>query len=294
MLRWHLLKINKKKKKRKKITFVKGRLPSVPASWPFDFPGFLFQSKLKFYLTWEICTMYYSPLSWLVPPPHWIHLWISPPVRHMVSLTTSMAMFMFHKANVNNAATVFRKIHVSTSLLKDVSNPVLPSCELYSFLVVYICTFLCVAVEGSWLEGLRWCILIHQFGLNWTFIGYYAESSALGEILPVVRDFCSLYLVRFVPPPSLLLTHEEQAEWGRTFGGVTASEHGSGVKTAALPSLLLSSLLFGQHCPLLNMLWLSNACILTVWDCFCLLYVPLHYATPTCCTLITDCVFREK
>lgn len=135
---------------------------------------------------------------------------------------------MFHKAKLNNTAIVFRKIHVSTSLLKDLSNPVLPSCELYSFLVVYICTFLCVVVEGSRSEGLLWCILFHQFCLNWTFIGYYAESSALGEILPVVRDFCSLYLVRFVPPPSLLLTHEEQAEWGRTFGGVIPSEHGSG------------------------------------------------------------------
>lgn len=118
---------------------------------------------------------------------------------------------MFHKAKINNTAIVLREIHVSTSLLKDLSNPVLPSCELYSFLVVYICTFLCVVVEGSRSEGLLWCILFHQFCLNWTFIGYYAESSALGEILPVVRDFCSLYLVRFVPPPSLLLTHED---WG--------------------------------------------------------------------------------
>lgn len=186
---------------------------------------------------------------------------------------------MFHKTKINNTAIVLWIKHISTSLLEDLSNPVLPSCELYSFLVVYICTFLCVAVEGSWSEGLLWCILFHQFGLNWTFIGYYAESSALGEILPVVRDFCSLYLVRFVPPPSLLLTHEEQAEWGKTFGGVIPSEHGSSERRGT-SSLLLSSLLFGQHCPLLNMMWLSNACILTVWDCFCLLYVPLHYATP--------------
>lgn len=70
--------------------------------------------------------------------------------------------------------------------------------------------------------------VFHQFGLNWTFIGYYAESSALGEILPVVRDFCSLYLVPIVPPPSLLLTHEERAEWGGTFGGGIPSERGSG------------------------------------------------------------------
>lgn len=46
------------------------------------------------------------------------------------------------------------KIHTPTSLLEDLSNPVLPSCELYSFRVVYICTFLCVAVERSWSEGL--------------------------------------------------------------------------------------------------------------------------------------------
>ena len=37
-----------------------------------------------------------------------------------------------------------------------------------------------------------------------------------------------------------------------------------------LPPLLIS-LLCGQHCPLVNMLWLSKACFQTVWDCFCLL-----------------------
>lgn len=102
-----------------------------------------------------------------------------------------------------------KKKHIPISLLKDLSNPVLPSCELYSFHVVYICTFLCVAVERSWLEGLLWCIFFHQFGLNWTFIEYYAESSALGGILPVVRDFCSLYLCTF-RPTSLAATNP----WG--------------------------------------------------------------------------------
>lgn len=90
------------------------------------------------------------------------------------------------------------------------------------------------------------------------------------------------------------------AEEGRTIDGIfildaviehRAEMHRDGEDTT-LPSLL-NPLLSGQHCPLLNMLWLSNACILTVWDCFCLLYVPLHYSTPTCCTLITDCVQRE-
>lgn len=82
------------------------------------------------------------------------------------------------------------------------------------------------------------------------------------------------------------------AEEGRTIDGIfildaviehRAEMHRDGEDTT-LPSLL-NPLLSGQHCPLLNMLWLSNACILTVWDCFCLLYVPLHYSTPTCCTL---------
>lgn len=57
-----------------------------------------------------------------------------------------------------------------------------------------------------------------------------------------------------------------------------------------LPTLHISPF-SRQHCPLLNMLWLSKACILTVG-----LLLPAVCPTalpPTCCTLITDCVKRE-
>lgn len=76
----------------------------------------------------------------------------------------------------------------TTTPVKGCSTPVLPSCELYSFPVISISTFsFCFGISHQ-------CLLFHQFGLNWTFIGYYAVF-CFGEILLVVRDFCSLLLV---------------------------------------------------------------------------------------------------
>lgn len=75
--------------------------------------------------------------------------------------------------------------------------------------------------------------------------------------------------------------------WMQCLNGRSWDYRGGGGGGAVLTlSTLLISLLSGQYCPLVNLLWLSKACIQTVWDCFCLLNVPLHYPTQPCCTLI--------
>lgn len=92
-------------------------------------------------------------------------------------------------------AIMVRNFTSSQHIWKISAPPILPSCEFYSFFVLYIlffcfCVFfwllffwmkmiLMVVVVLDEEEGLLWSILFHQFGLNWTFIGYYAESSAL-------------------------------------------------------------------------------------------------------------------
>lgn len=122
-----------------------------------------------------------------------------------------MANFMFHKAKMNNTATVVKQFHISTTHLKDLSNPVLPSCELYSFLVVYICTFCLCGCFGDRGGGVALMYIIPSIRFELDFYRILCRIFCFGEILPVVRDFCSLSLVSsvcFVPPPSL--THGEQ------------------------------------------------------------------------------------
>lgn len=116
-------------------------------------------------------------------------------------------LLVSHKAKTNNTATVVRNMTFTTHLNSFSSVLILPSCELYSFLVVYIWTF-CFEV----VKGLLLCILFHQFGLNWAFIEilcrvfcfWWNTSSSKRFVFSVT---CIWYV--FVPPP-LLLIHCEQ------------------------------------------------------------------------------------
>lgn len=166
--------------------------------------------------------------------------------------------------------------------MKGFSTPILPSCELYSFLVVYICTFCLFDCFGvlSVVEGLLWCILFHQFGLNWTFLGLLCRVFCFGEILPVVRDFCSLSLCFFcfffVPLPSLLAHGEQRRDelFDGIFAGMQWSDGELGCTEEEQPwhFLLCSSLWSLDN---IAPWWICCDCqrlvFKTVWDCFCLL-----------------------
>lgn len=103
------------------------------------------------------------------------------------------------------------------------STPILPSCELYSFLVVYICTF-CLSdclggVGGSGGVALMYIIPSIRFELD--FYRILCRVFCFGEILPVVRDFCSLSLVSvFVSFHLPLAANTQGADGGVTIVGV--------------------------------------------------------------------------
>ena len=112
------------------------------------------------------------------------------------SQTSGMANFS-SSAKLNNTVAMVKNVTISTTLLKGFSAPILPSCELYSFLVVYICTFCLfdclrvVVVFGG--NALMYIVPSIRFELD--FYRTLCRVFCFGEILPVVRDFCSLSLV---------------------------------------------------------------------------------------------------
>lgn len=118
-----------------------------------------------------------------------------------------------------------------------------------------------------------------------------------GEILPVVRDFCSLSPVSYTFFFSQLLPCRGEQQRKMTivciFTWMQWITHRPEMhKDEAVPTLLtlLISLLAGKHCPLSNMLWLSKACVLTV-GLLLLAVSPTALSQPA--ALLSPIVLRE-
>lgn len=99
---------------------------------------------------------------------------------------------LLHKTNIIHSY----KFHIPATLWKYLSNPFLPSCEFYSFLLPYICTFYLHGCLRVMVEGVA-LMYIPSIRFELDFYRILCRIFCFGEILPVVRDFCSLSPVSY-------------------------------------------------------------------------------------------------
>lgn len=142
MLRWHLLKI-------KEIHVCKRKVNECSSEVTFWFHRLLSLS-IKSDVLLDVGDLHsiLQPSPSRLVPPHTLNT--------LVDLTacTSFDVTDYNKHGQAHVSQTMRLLcletsTIPTSLSKDLSNPVLPSCELYSFHVVYICTLsLCGCWEG--------------------------------------------------------------------------------------------------------------------------------------------------
>lgn len=231
---------------------------------------------------WEICTTHILLLFCVKRVPT---LYISG-FHPSVLLYHQRAWLTFHvPQSLTVTAIMVRNFTSSQHIWKISAPPILPSCELYSFLVLYIlffcfCFFLLLFLDENDIDGgggigwgggvaLKYIIPSIRFELD--FYRILCRVFCFGEILPVVRDFCSLSFVSGMfcstsLASNLLESREGNNSMAYSFGCTDEMKSWYTQRGKQLWHLLplLISLFCGQHCPLVNMHWLSKACIQTV------------------------------
>lgn len=107
----------------------------------------------------------------------------------------------------NSTAYYGYKFHISTTHFETFQHPnpaklwiVQFSCSLYLYILCFLSDCSGVLVFGG---GVALMYIIPSIRFELDFYRILCRVFCFGEILPVVRDFCSLS-PRFVPPPSLL------------------------------------------------------------------------------------------
>lgn len=242
-----------------------------------DLPGsFFFFScivKLKWYLTQEICTPYI--FTWVKPPPT------------VNSSCTFFLVFLYHwwawrtllhRANIIHSY----KFHIPATLWKYFSNPFLTSCEFYSFPLPYICTFYLHGCFRVMVERVA-LMYIPSIRFELDFYRILCRIFCFGEILPVVRDFCSLSPVSYsfffwVAAMSWGATEENDNFLHIHLDAVNNTQTRNAQRWSSIHTFKLCSSHFSlDNIAPCRICYDCQKLVFWLWDCFCLLYLPLHY-----------------